>query len=132
MQLPNVKVKGIESIKITNYEITTSKEDIDKKINEIAKNQNAFKDKEKGEPANQGDLVVFDYKATVDGKDFEGGEGKNTQIILGKDLFIKGFDKQLIGVKENSDKINEPKTPDKVFLGLILVSFLHLNTFPKI
>ena len=41
-------------------------------------------------------LLSFDYKATIDGKEFTGGEGKNTQLILGKDLFIKGFDKQLI------------------------------------
>ena len=34
-------------------------------------------------------------------KILQGGEGKNTQLILGKDLFIKGFDKQLIGVKNN-------------------------------
>ena len=53
----------------------------------------------------EGNLVIFDYKATIDGKDFTGGEGKNTQLILGKDLFIKGFDKQLIGVKKNDEKI---------------------------
>ena len=35
-------------------------------------------------------------------KIFEGGEGKNTQIILGKDLFIKNFDKHLLGVKKKS------------------------------
>ena len=51
-----------------------------------------------------GDLVVFDYKATVDGKDFKGNEGKNTQLEIGKDLFIKGFDKQLLKVKKNDEK----------------------------
>ena len=51
-----------------------------------------------------GDLVVFDYEATIENKNFEGGEGKNTQIVLGKDLFIKGFDKQLLGVKKNKKK----------------------------
>ena len=35
----------------------------------------------------------------VDGKDFEGNTGKNIQLVLGKDLFIKGFDEQLIGTK---------------------------------
>ena len=39
---------------------------------------------------------MFDYKAKSEGKDFKGSEGKNTQLILGKDLFIKGFDDQLI------------------------------------
>ena len=51
-----------------------------------------------------GDLVVFDYEATIENKNFEGGQGKNTQIVLGKDLFIKGFDKQLLGVKKNQAK----------------------------
>ena len=111
-QLPKVKIKGIENIKITNYEIKTTQNDIEKKIQEIAKNQNNFKDKKEGERAKLGDLVVFDYKATIDGKDFKGGEGKNTQIILGKDLFIKDFDKQLIGITKNKEKIVDVTLPD--------------------
>ena len=31
---------------------------------------------------NKENLVIFDYKATVDGKDFKGSEGKNTQLTL--------------------------------------------------
>lgn len=111
-QLPNVKIKEIKSIKITNYEIKTHQNDIDKKIKEIAKNQHNFKDKKGGKGAEQGDLVVFDYKATIEGKNFEGGEGKNTQVILGKELFIKEFDKQLIGVAKNRDKIIDVTLPD--------------------
>ncbi len=67
---------------------------------------------EVGSLAKVGDLVVFDYKATVDGKDFKGNEGKNTQLELGKDLFIKGFDKQLEGVKNKQDKKVEVKLPE--------------------
>ena len=29
------------------------------------------------------------------------------------------------------EKINEPKAPDKVLLGLIFVNFFHLKVFPK-
>ena len=49
-------------------------------------------------------MVVFNYNATIENKNFEGGEGKNTQIVLGKDLFIKGFDKQLVGSQKNQTK----------------------------
>ena len=45
-------------------------------------------------------------------KEFKGGEGKNTQLILGKDLFIKGFDKQLIGVKKDDEKLVEVMLPE--------------------
>ena len=33
---------------------------------------------------------------------------------------------------EDKESKNEPKTPDKVFFGLILVSFFHLNILPNI
>jgi trigger factor len=111
-QLPKIKIKGIEKIKITNYEIKTTNIDTDKRIKDIAKNQNNFEDKKIEEAAIQGDLVIFDYKATIDGKDFKGGEGNNTQIILGKDLFIKDFDKQLIGIKKQEEKIVEVVLPE--------------------
>ena len=111
-QLPKIKIKELKEIKITNYEIKATNIDIDKRIKDIAKNQNNFKDKKTEATAAQGDLVVFDYKATIDGKDFKGGEGKNTQIILGKDLFIKDFDKQLIGVKKQKEKIADVTLPD--------------------
>jgi len=103
-ELPSIKIKPLDSIKYTDYEIQISEKEKNQRINEIAKNQSNFKDKNLNEIAEEGDLIIFDYKATVDNKNFEGGEGKNTQIILGKDLFIKGFDKNLIGVKKNQEK----------------------------
>ena len=33
---------------------------------------------------------------------------------------------------ENKENTNDPKTQDKVFLGLILVNFFHLKIFPKV
>ena len=103
-ELPSIKIQSLESIKFVDYEINVTDNDTKKRIDEIAKNQNNFKDKSENEVAQEGDLVVFDYKATIENKTFEGGEGKNTQIVLGKDLFIKGFDKQLIGCKKNQKK----------------------------
>ena len=102
--LPSIKIQPLEKIKYEEFEIKVTDGQIEKKINDIAKNQNNFKDKNEKESAVNGDLVIFDYEATVENKNFEGGEGKNTQIILGKDLFIKGFDKKLLGVKKNEIK----------------------------
>jgi len=103
-ELPTIKIESLESIKFNDYEINVSENEVKKKIEAIAKNQNNFKDKSENETAQEGDLVVFDYNATIENKNFEGGEGKNTQIVLGKDLFIKGFDKNLIGCKKNQEK----------------------------
>ena len=49
---------------------------VEKRINEIAKNQQNFSDKQESEKANFGDLVIFDYTAMVNSKNFEGNEEK--------------------------------------------------------
>ena len=95
-ELPKIDLKQIENIKVDEYETIVDSKEVDKRITEIAKNQKNFIEVDPAKIANEGDLVVFDYKATVDGKNFKGSEGKNTQLELGKDLFIKGFDKQLL------------------------------------
>ncbi|MDC1146699.1 trigger factor, partial [Candidatus Pelagibacter sp.] len=111
-ELPKVELKSVESIKFDEYSVKIDSNETDKRIKEIAKSQNNFNDVGNEVKAIDGNLVVFDYNATIDGKDFKGGEGKNTQLILGKDLFIKGFDKQLIGVKKEDEKIVEAILPE--------------------
>ncbi|MDA8985142.1 trigger factor [Candidatus Pelagibacter sp.] len=111
-ELPKVEVKSIESIKFDQYSVKIDDSETDKRIKEIAKNQPSFKDASTETKAKEGDLVILDYQATVDGKEFKGSEGKNTQLTLGKDLFLKGFDKQLIGVKKNDEKIVDAVLPE--------------------
>jgi trigger factor len=111
-ELPKVEVKSIESIKFDQYSVKIDNSETDKRIKEIAKNQPSFKEASPDTKAKEGDLVTLDYQATVDGKEFKGSEGKNTQLTLGKDLFLKGFDKQLIGVKKDDEKIVDAVLPE--------------------
>ena len=111
-ELPKVELKSVENIKFDEYSVKIDTKETDKRIKEIAKSQNNFIEVAADVKAVEENLVIFDYKATIDGKDFTGGEGKNTQLILGKDLFIKGFDKQLTGVKKNDEKSVEVILPE--------------------
>ena len=111
-ELPKVDVKSIETIKFDQYSVKIDDSETDKRIKEIAKNQPSFKDASPETKAKEGDLVILDYQATVDGKEFKGSEGKNTQLTLGKDLFLKGFDKQLIGVKKDDEKTVDAVLPE--------------------
>ena len=111
-ELPKVQIKSIENIKFDEYSIKIDEKETDKRIKEIAKNQPNFIDASDDTKAKKDDLVVFDYNATVDDKPFKGGEGKNTQLTLGKDLFLKGFDDQLVGVKKGDTKIVEAVLPE--------------------
>ena len=110
-ELPKVEIESIENLKFDEYSVKIDEKETDKRIKEIAKNQPSFKDANDSK-ARDGDLVTFDYTATVNDKSFKGSEGKNTQLTLGKDLFLKGFDKQLVGVKIGDEKVVEASLPE--------------------
>ena len=111
-ELPKIDIKDIANIKFDEYTVKIDESETDKRINEIAKNQPNFKEASPETKSTDGDLVAFDYTATVDGQSFKGSEGKNTQLTLGKDLFLKGFDKQLLGTKKDDTKIVEAILPE--------------------
>ncbi len=110
--LPDFNLKPLENIKITDYIISVDENIVKKRIDEIAKSQQNFTEKKDNETAEKGDLVIFDYEGKIDGKSFEGGKGTDVQIVLGRNLFIKGFDDQLIGVKKKQNKIVNVRLPE--------------------
>ena len=114
---PDIKKIELEKITLTDYKLKIEKKDLDDRINLLAEGQKKYVNKNEGETSIKGDLVVFDFEATVNGKAFEGNKGQKVQIILGKELFIKGFDEQLLTCKSGDKKdvkINLPENyPNK-------------------
>ena len=115
--LPNVNLQSFDKFKATSFKIKIEDKIIEEKLKEIANQNKKFEDK--NEKAINGDQVTFDYSATIDGNKFDGSEGKGIQIELGKDLFLKGFDEKLMGVKKNEMKqlyaVLPPNHPKKEF-----------------
>ncbi len=109
--LPSVTLKSFEKFKATSFKVKIENKIVEEKLKEISNQNKKFEDKNENEKAINGDQVIFDYSATVDGNKFEGSEGKGVQLELGKDLFLKGFDEQLIGVKKNDTKILDATLP---------------------
>ena len=54
--------------------------------------------------AENGDIVVIDFKGFIGGKPFEGGTGTGYSLELGSQAFIPGFEEQLIGIKKGDEK----------------------------
>ena len=109
--LPSVTLKSFDKFKATNFKVKIEDKIVEEKLKEIANQNKQFEDKNENEKAVNGDQVIFDYSATVDGNKFEGSEGKGVQLELGKDLFLKGFDDQLVGVKKDDSKIIDATLP---------------------
>ena len=109
---PEIKLQSFNKISVTDYIVKVDKEELDTRLKNLSKEYKNFENKEENLVSEIGDQVIFDYKATVDGKDFEGSKGEGVTIELGKDLFLKDFDKQLVGVKKNDKKVVEAFLPN--------------------
>jgi len=54
--------------------------------------------------AASGDFVVMDYKGTLDGEAFPGGEGRDQMVELGSGRLVPGFEEQLDGAAAGEDR----------------------------
>ena len=102
--LPEIKLQSFEKYKASDYSVIVGKEVLEERLENLSKEYKSFQEKKNDSKSELGDQVIFNYQATVDNKEFEGGKGENVAIELGKDLFLRGFDKQLIGVKKGESK----------------------------
>jgi len=64
------------------------------------------------EAAGDGDFVVMDYVGSIDGEQFEGGEGRDQLLELGSGRLIPGFEEQLTGAMAGDERTVNVTFPD--------------------
>jgi trigger factor len=106
--IPEVKMKewrsAIKKInkKSENTKIEIKDEDIDKELKKIAESRAVLITVNR--EAKNGDNVLVDFKVSQGGVLIENGTSQNHSLVLGKGVFIPGFEENLIGMKENEEK----------------------------
>jgi len=64
------------------------------------------------EPAGEKDFIVMDYRGTIDGEAFAGGEARDQLIELGSGRLVPGFEDQLKGAKAGEERTVTITFPD--------------------
>jgi trigger factor len=64
------------------------------------------------EPAGEKDFIVMDYRGTIDGEAFAGGEARDQLIELGSGRLVPGFEEQLVGAKAGDERTVAITFPD--------------------
>ena len=93
---PEVEIKDYEGIEIEDPTLEVTDELIDSEVeNQRAMNARIINVDDRA--VEDGDTVNIDFKGSVDGKYFEGGEAESQDLKIGSNTFIPGFEEQLIG-----------------------------------
>jgi trigger factor len=99
--LPPIEEKDLSSLKISRLVYDVPEEEVTEQVERVADSARSYETK-KGKAAN-GDRVTFDYLGKIDGEAFEGGAAEDSDLVLGSNQFIPGFEEQLVGVKEGDE-----------------------------
>lgn len=78
--------------------------DVDEALEALQKRAAKLVAAPEGKKLEKGDMATIDFTGTIDGKPFEGGEGKGYPLEIGSGAFIPGFEDQLIGVGKGESK----------------------------
>ena len=109
--IPAIEIKDYSGIKVTRPVYDVPEEEVEKQVAVVADSARSYEPK-KGK-AEEGDKVTFDYLGKIDGVAFEGGAAEDSDLVLGSNQFIPGFEEQLIGVKEGDETTIEVTFPEQ-------------------
>ncbi|MCK4540545.1 trigger factor [Candidatus Parcubacteria bacterium] len=100
--LPEVALGEYKNLKIKMPKADVQDEDVKRALDEILETR--VKEVLVEREAKEGDKVLADLQMFLDNVPIEGGQNKDTVVIIGKNYIVPGFDKNLLGVKKNDVK----------------------------
>jgi len=108
--MPEVELKGLDKITITQPEVTIGDEDLDEMIDKLRQQKATWNEVDRASKAS--DRVTCDFSGELKGEPIEGGQGTNVPVVLGQGQMLPDFEKGLTGIKagdETSFKVKFPK-----------------------
>jgi len=108
---PEVNLAPIEKLKLEKAVCQISDDDVEKMIEVIRKQQRSLQAVKR--KAREGDVLIIDFKGSVDGEAFAGGEARDFQVELGSKRLIAGFEDGLSGAKAGEELTLNLDFPDE-------------------
>ncbi|MEJ6593216.1 MAG: trigger factor [SAR86 cluster bacterium] len=99
---PEIELADFGLINVERPVATVTESDIDKMIETLREQHKEFSDVDR--ISQDGDQVNVDFEGFVDGEAFEGGKAEGSDIVLGSNSMIPGFEEGLLGCKVGESK----------------------------
>jgi len=107
---PTARLGEYKGLEVGRREPDVDEEAVDKEIENLRERLARLETVERA--AQRGDFVVVDYRGTIDGEPFEGGEARDQPIELGSERLIPGFEDQLQGATAGEERTVTVTFPD--------------------
>lgn len=112
---PEVKLGEYKGIQAAKEEAEVTDEQVAEELAKMQKSHSKLVVAPEGTEIADEDFAIIDFKGTVDGEAFEGGEGKSYPLQIGSGSFIPGFEDQLKGLQAGDQKDVKVTFPEDYF-----------------
>ena len=102
--LPKFEIGSFADVELERLVLKVTDPEVDEAMQRLGDRNRSFTPREAGEAAQSGDKTTIDFLGKIDDVAFEGGAGTDTDLVLGSNTFIPGFEDQLIGAKAGEER----------------------------
>jgi trigger factor len=102
--LPEVEPADFSQVQVDTVKVQVPDSEVDEALNNLAQHQKESQPLEEARPAQHGDVLVVDFKGTVDGETLPGMEAEDHHLELGSNRFVQGFEDQLVGAEQGETR----------------------------
>jgi trigger factor len=99
---PDIQKLDLKGVQIERPACEITDEDIDRTVETMRRQRVTYNPVER--PAQDGDQVTVDFKGTVGGEPFAGGEADDYQLVLGQGQFLQEFEKGVLGSSAGEER----------------------------
>lgn len=107
---PEITLADFSAIKADKLVADVTDKDVDTMIDNLRQQRQNWEEVKR--QAKNGDMVTIDFTGTIDGEEFQGGSAKGTNLVLGSDRMIPGFEKGLLKSKAGDEVSLELSFPE--------------------
>ncbi len=98
---PEISLPEFNKVTADRLQADITDNDIDEMIETLRKQRQTWSEVDRA--AGSGDLVTIDYCGKLDGEEFEGGSAEGTNLILGSERMIPGFEEGIEGKEPGAE-----------------------------
>lgn len=106
---PEIQRLDVAGIELERPVCTISPEDVERTLETMRRQRPTWQEAKRA--AQTGDRLIVDFKGSIDGVPFEGGEAQNFTVVLGSGKLIPGFEEGLVGAQAVETRTLSVKFP---------------------
>lgn len=126
---PEVKVGDLTGASLKRPVVTVEDADVEATLEILRKQRREFDTVTR--PAEVGDLARFDFKGSLDGQPFEGGEAHDFVTVVGDGRLLRAFEDNLVGMAAGAAKGFDMTFPENYQAAQLAGKTVHFDVQMK-